>query len=164
MNSDEIPQQRKGIDEELRELLGSPAVARSDRTDGRPAPRDTGIVPAIRCARDVELKSAMLRILPSLDNFLIATTHRGRWADGQLVDGYEQAFEHLMAALKDLGLERIEAVGTPFDCTVHKAVAVKKSDEPADMVIEEMRAGFKFRDCLLRPSEVVVSARPNAEQ
>jgi molecular chaperone GrpE len=55
-------------------------------------------------------------------------------------------------------LRPVDAIGQPFDPTVHEAVATDASTgEPPNIVIEELQRGYYFHDRLLRPAAVRVS-------
>ena len=61
-------------------------------------------------------------------------------------------------AFKELGAEKIDEVGVPFDPTIHEA-AMTDFDENAepDTVIKVFQYGVKVGDRLIRPATVVVS-------
>src|SRR3954468_6273979 len=85
------------------------------------------------------------KLLPALDTVDLALAHGG--------EGLDHVQAQLMAALEKEGLERIDAVGKPFDPNVHDAVAHEESDgdgaagEPT--VSEVMRTGYRFKGKLL---------------
>ena len=61
-------------------------------------------------------------------------------------------------ALKNMGVEPIEAVGKPFDAKLHEAAGSKHVDgTPEGIVLEELIRGWKIGDTVLRPSKVMVS-------
>jgi molecular chaperone GrpE len=87
------------------------------------------------------------KLLPVLDTVDLAVKHGG--------EGLDQVQGQLMAALEKEGLDRIDAVGKPFDPNVHDAVAHEEGDgEP--VVSEVMRTGYRFKGKLLRPAMVKV--------
>jgi len=60
--------------------------------------------------------------------------------------------------LKKFGLERVVvSVGMPFDPALHEAVAVVKSEQKSDTVVEEVERGYKLEGKLLRPARVKVA-------
>ena len=61
-------------------------------------------------------------------------------------------------ALKNMGVEQIEALGQPFEAALHEAAGTKKEEgkEPG-IILEEMIKGWKMGDVVLRPSKVIVS-------
>lgn len=75
-----------------------------------------------------------------------------------ILEGVEMIYQELLRVLGKSGVERIGAVGEPFDPEFHEAVAVTPhSDYPANTVVEEVRAGFVKDGKLLRPASVVVA-------
>jgi molecular chaperone GrpE len=73
--------------------------------------------------------------------------------------------KELHRTLEKFGLTRIEAAGKPFDPAVHHAMSqVEREDIPEKMVAEEFRAGYRYRDKVLRPSLVSVSVRPRTKE
>lgn len=60
--------------------------------------------------------------------------------------------------LKKYGLSRIPIkVGEPFDPAVAEAIAEEESEMPAGTVIEEIEAGYKLYDKVIRPARVKIS-------
>ena len=67
--------------------------------------------------------------------------------------------QSLMVALGKAGLERIDAVGAPFDPTQHEAVTIEEAGEDARQVVTaELRSGFRFDGRVLRAAMVTVRA------
>jgi molecular chaperone GrpE len=63
--------------------------------------------------------------------------------------------------LAENGLQPIEAEGKPFDPNLHEAIAHESSDQvPEETVLRQVRRGYRFKDRLLRPANVVVSSGP----
>jgi molecular chaperone GrpE len=68
----------------------------------------------------------------------------------------ELVFAELTSVLEKAGLERIDALGAPFDPNEHEAVLQDDGDgEPH--VGDVMRAGWKLKGRVLRPAMVKVS-------
>ena len=77
----------------------------------------------------------------------------------------EVTLKELQRTLEKFGLTRIEAEGRPFDPAVHHAMSrVERMDMPEQMVAEEFRAGYRYRDKVLRPSLVAVSVQPQKKE
>lgn len=89
------------------------------------------------------------KLLPVLDTADLALAHGG----GEEV---KQVTAALTAALEREGLERIDPVGSPFDPTLHDAVAHEPSDGGEQVVVEVMRAGYRWKGRVLRPALVKV--------
>jgi len=82
--------------------------------------------------------------------------------NGALLDGIKMVYRGLLSQLEDEGLRRIESVGKLFDPSLHEAVErVGGGEEGVNergeaIVVEEIRAGYTFRDRVIRPSMVKV--------
>lgn len=106
-------------------------------------------------------ESLLYDLLPAIDHLDLALKHASGETSTGLVQGVEITLRELQRTLEKFGLTRIEASGMPFDPSVHHAmVQVEREDLDEKMVAEVMRAGYKFRDKVLRPSLVSVSVKP----
>lgn len=80
------------------------------------------------------------------------------------VQGVEIIFNQLKNTLEKQGLEQIRAKGEPFDPYLHEAIMKVELDEyPDNIIIEEMRKGYKLKNRVLRPTMVKVNKRTNDE-
>ena len=78
------------------------------------------------------------------------------------VRGVEIIFNQLKNTLGKQGLEQIRAKGEPFDPYLHEAIMKVELDEyPDNIIVEEMRKGYKLKDRVLRPTMVKVNKRSN---
>jgi len=104
------------------------------------------------------LGAAIEGLLPALDGFERALAAHNDPAYEDFRQGFDLIYRQLREALSRLGLERIETAGQPFDPRVHQAVERVESSEHEDgVVIDEMQAGYRFRDRVLRPAMVRVA-------
>jgi molecular chaperone GrpE len=111
----------------------------------------------MRDAGESMTKGLVARLLVVQDELDLATKHaKGGTANAELREGIGMVKKNLEAALASVGVERIDAVGKPFDPSVHEAVEKEQGDSDEDMVVEEIRPGYTFRGQLLRPSMVKV--------
>jgi molecular chaperone GrpE len=77
-----------------------------------------------------------------------------------IIDGMQGILRNIQSVLKSEGIIEIEALGTPFDPSVHDAVSYKTSEsDPENMVIEVVRKGFMLNNKVLRPSLVILSKK-----
>jgi molecular chaperone GrpE len=61
--------------------------------------------------------------------------------------------------LREFGVEEVPAEGQVFDPNLHEALSTESSDTvPDHAVIRVQRRGYKLKDRLLRPANVVVSS------
>jgi molecular chaperone GrpE len=95
--------------------------------------------------------------LPVVDNLTRALNHDEQ-TDETLRQGVELTHRELLRLLEAEGVTRLETVGQPFDPEWHEAVSVVPADVEPDTVVEEVEAGYKLGDKLLRPAKVVVAA------
>ncbi len=95
------------------------------------------------------------RLLPILDELDLALNSAEK---SPLTEGVEMVRKNLNAALEAEGVKRIEALGKPFDPKLHEAVdkVHGKKSGGEDMVVEEIRKGYLFKEKILRPSMVKV--------
>jgi molecular chaperone GrpE len=124
-----------------------------------------------------------VRLLPVLDAFDLATAHvRSQGETGDAAKALEQIDSLLRDTLAREGVVRIDAVGVPFDPTVHDAVGTGEAMKPADsgetgdetgetdesgeidapaggpIVAQVMRAGYRLKSKVLRPAMVLVGS------
>lgn len=98
-------------------------------------------------------------LLPVLDNMerALATGENHQDYEG-LLKGIIMVRDLFLQRLQSEGIERISAVGEPFDPAIHEAmdvVAVEAADQD-NKVVEELCPGYLYRDHLLRAAQVRV--------
>jgi molecular chaperone GrpE len=115
-----------------------------------------------RAAESARTIAAVIEpLLPVLDGFERALAAHTDPAYEDYRKGFELIYRRLWDSLARLGLERIDALGKPFDPHVHQAVErVDSADHPDGTVLAEMQAGYRFRDRVLRPAMVRVAVHP----
>ncbi len=102
-------------------------------------------------------KALVTKLLVVQDELDLAVKHAEEAGEGRdLREGVEMVRKNLWSALESVGVERIDAVGRPFDPAVHEAVEKAQGSAKVDLVAGEVRPGFTFRGQLLRPSMVKV--------
>ncbi len=116
---------------------------------------------AERMAREDLLRE----MLPVFDNLDRAGQHAGSAKDIQsIVDGIQMVMRQFLDTLGRLGIERIEAVGQPFDPAVHEAIQQMETTEvPAGCVAAEVLTGYRQGERLVRPAMVVVARAPSGD-
>jgi molecular chaperone GrpE len=108
-------------------------------------------------AIDTERERLLRLILPVADNLARALSHDGQENEA-LRRGVELTFRELMRMLRAEGVTRIEALGQPFTPELHEAVATIATNAKVGTIVEEVEAGYKLGNKLLRPARVVVAA------
>lgn len=95
-------------------------------------------------------------LLPVLDSFELAFKNAPADAAENIAayqEGFAKVQKQLVEALSKAGLERIEAIGEEYDPNFHEAIMVVDDDsQPANTVFDELRAGYKFNDRVIRPT------------
>ena len=95
-------------------------------------------------------------LLPLLDDIERALGHlpkeleKNEWAKG--VVGVSKRVQD---SLKKMGIERIKTIGEEFDPLLHEAVSAEGEGEN-EIVSEELQAGYKMGEDVLRPAMVKV--------
>ena len=75
-----------------------------------------------------------------------------------LRQGVELTYRELMRLLESEGVTKLESVGQTFDPNLHEALAtVPGKNSGSNIIIEEVEAGYKINDRLLRPAKVIVA-------
>jgi molecular chaperone GrpE len=108
-------------------------------------------------AINTERERLLRLILLVADNLARALSHDGQ-EDEALRRGVELTFRELMRMLRAEGVTRIEALGQPFTPELHEAVATIATNAKVGSIVEEVEAGYKLGNKLLRPARVVVAA------
>jgi molecular chaperone GrpE len=107
-------------------------------------------------AAAAEQERLLRLILPVADNLARALNHDDQ-ANVALRQGVELTYRELMRSLEAEGVTRLETIGQPFDPNLHEAIATRAAEAATNMVVEEIEAGYRLGDKLLRPARVVVA-------
>jgi molecular chaperone GrpE len=107
--------------------------------------------------REEALRDVLLQIAPILDNMRRALAQENKDVD-VFKQGVELIYSQFQETLKAYGLEEIEAVGQPFDPTLHEALMeIEHQEHPPGTVVEEMEKGYRLNSKVVRPARVIVS-------
>lgn len=101
-------------------------------------------------------------LLPVFDNLERAVQHGALASDVKsFAEGINMVMRLFGDTLGRLGVERVSAVGQPFDPALHEAVQQLETTEfPPGAVAAEVQAGYRMGDRLVRPAMVVVAKPP----
>ena len=109
--------------------------------------------------REYAVSGAIEQFLPVLDNFNLALKATG--SAEQLRTGVELIVKQMEEVLRNLNVQVVETVGTPFDPRFHEALdSVESAELPDGQVHDEVRRGYRIKDRLLRPALVRVVSNP----
>jgi molecular chaperone GrpE len=121
-----------------------------------------------RARRDVEdaekrAKENLLKdLLPVFDNLERAVTHAETAKDAKSVaEGISMVLRQFIDSLGRAGIERVKSAGESFDPTVHEAIQQLESDAAPGTILNEVQAGYRLGDRLIRAAMVVV-AKPKS--
>lgn len=109
-------------------------------------------------------EEVLREILPMVDNLerAVEVSHRAEDIKA-IVEGIEMVLRSFEDIAQRLDLERVDAVGLPFDPNVHDAIQQAETDEqPPGTVMSEILAGYRLGGKLLRAAMVVVARPPSA--
>jgi molecular chaperone GrpE len=109
--------------------------------------------------RAVEMASEPLvrKLLEVLDEFELALIAAEQKPDfDRFLHGVELVYAKLKDILSSEGLERIDAIGRPFDPQKHEALMQSGHDEGDPMVADVLREGYTMRGRVIRPAGVKV--------
>jgi len=90
------------------------------------------------------------------DSFDHELAHRPKDADpnwAKSIDAIRAQFDQVLA---QLGVERFESRGQPFDPHLHNAIAMEDGEGDREVVVEELQPGYKLGDTVLRHATVKV--------
>ncbi len=96
-------------------------------------------------------------LLPVIDNFERALKHVPPDLSGndyiKGVQGVVKQFEDTLAAM---GVERIKTIDEPFNPALHEAVSMEEGEGSTEIVSEELQAGYRLGDEVIRHAMVRV--------
>ncbi|NWF52268.1 MAG: nucleotide exchange factor GrpE [Nitrospirae bacterium] len=105
------------------------------------------------------------QLLTVMDNLEMALKHSDNNISLGLVKGVENTLREFQRILEKFGLIHIDALNKPFDPSLHEAMSVVECEDMAEnMVVEEFRRGYIFKEKVLRPSLVSVSKKPEIKR
>ena len=114
-------------------------------------------------ARRSAIEATLGKLLPVLDNFdmALAAADQPNADVGTLKIGVGMIHGQLRGVFTEAGLEEVDALGRPFDPSLHEAVSQQETAEvPEGQVVQQLRKGYRLRERLLRPASVVVAKAP----
>jgi molecular chaperone GrpE len=104
-------------------------------------------------------QKSIMELLPVLDNLERANGSLNEDSDpNQLYKSFSMMQKQLLDGLANMGIQKIQSVGQPFDPQLHEAVNQMESAEfPEDTIMYEAQSGYQLHDKVIRPAMVVVS-------
>ena len=105
------------------------------------------------------VKTGVVRdLLPVIDNFERALKHVPEELEGNdYIKGVNGVVKQFEKTLEQMGVERIKTVGEVFDPVLHEAVSMEEGSGTTEVVSEELQAGYKLGDEIIRHAMVRVT-------
>ncbi len=109
----------------------------------------------------VYYKAIVIReLLPAIDNLERALMHAPKdIKDHDYVKGVQGVIKQFENSFNQLGVERIKTVGEHFDPHLHEAVHLDEGEGHHEIISEELQAGYKIGDEVIRHAVVKVKRR-----
>ena len=103
-------------------------------------------------AGDLITAMVVTQFLGALDDIDRAADH------GELSGGFKAVADQLTNTTTKLGLTKFEEVNIEFDPNIHEALMHETSaDVTQTLVTKVLRPGYKFKERVIRPAQVVVT-------
>ena len=108
----------------------------------------------------------VIDFLPIIDSLDMSEKHIKEAKDFKAVqEGVDMIHGQIQKFLKDLGVEKIKAVGEKFDPHMHEAIGtVEANDKEEGLIVEELKPGYTFNGRLLRPASVKIVKRGGKDE
>ena len=102
--------------------------------------------------------NVIAELLPVIDNFERSLKHvPEELTTNDYVKGVAGIVRQFEKTLQDMGVERIETVGKPFNPAYHEAVSMEEGEGSEEIVSEELQAGYRMGDRVIRHAVVKVA-------
>jgi len=109
-----------------------------------------------------ELLKKILSVVDNLERALDSTKESKNF--DALYKGLEMILKQFRDILKKEGVIAIESVGKPFDPVYHEAIMQVPSEDQDNIVVEEIRKGYMFKNKVLRPAMVTVAKKQSSKE
>ncbi len=106
--------------------------------------------------------SKLLPAIDDLDRAIESMSEEERsssWGEGIIL-----VRKKLWSSLESEGVAPIDALGHPFDPSLHEAISMQEGANGATTVVQEFQRGYMLGDRVLRPAMVVVGSPEDAPE
>jgi molecular chaperone GrpE len=111
-------------------------------------------------AVELAAQPVIRRLLEVLDDFDLALMHAQDRPDfDRFLHGVELVYAKLLDTLRTEGLEKIDALGKPFDPELHEALMQSGEGDGDPVVADVLRPGYTLKGRVLRPAGVRVERK-----
>lgn len=148
------PDELEALEAQIRELTDALQRERADAVNLRR--RHEAELIALRS----RIKASVIEeLLPVIDNFERSLKHvPAELQDNDYVKGVQAVVRQFEKTLSGMGVERIKVVGEPFDPELHEAVGVEEGEGGQEIVSEELQAGYRLGNDVIRHAMVKVKS------
>lgn len=102
--------------------------------------------------------SVVRELLPVIDNFERSLKHVPKDLEkNDYIKGIQGIVKQFEKTLEEIGVVRIKTVGEVFDPVFHEAVSMEDGDGATEVVSEELQAGYRLGDEVIRHAMVRVT-------
>ena len=109
--------------------------------------------------RDMATESALLSLLPALDDFDRMLADQNMPQDDPYRKGVELIRDKLWSAFSARAVVKLESLGKPFDPLEHEAMAMQPLPGfPPNTVVLVLAPGYKVGERVIRHAQVIVSS------
>jgi molecular chaperone GrpE len=110
-------------------------------------------------------ESFITKLLPVVDDFERSMEHIDDLENNKSVkEGIKLVYEKLLKLLNEQGVKKMQTKGEPFNVDFHDALMQRKDTSvPPHTVLEEVEAGYLYRDKVIRHAKVVVSEESSSD-
>lgn len=148
----DVIDERKKLDSQVQELTEALQRERADTINIRRRHEEQ-----MSRLRNYAKAGVIRELLPAIDNLERALKHAPKDLENHdYVKGVSGVVKQFEKALKDIGVERVKTVGEEFDPKYHEAVSMEGGAGDREVVCEELQAGYKLGDEVIRHAMVKV--------
>jgi len=145
-------QERKKLEAKIAELTEALQRERADITNIRRRHDEQ-----MASLRNMAKAGVVRDLLPAIDNLERGLKHIPKdIAEHDYIKGIQGAVKQFEKTLKDIGVERIKTSGQEFNPKYHEAISMEDGDGTREVVSEELQAGYKLGDEVVRHAMVKV--------
>jgi len=110
-------------------------------------------------------ESFITKLLPVVDDFERSMEHIDNLENNKSVkEGIKLVYEKLLKLLNEQGVKKMQTKGEPFNVDFHDALMQRKDTSvPPHTVLEEVEAGYLYRDKVIRHAKVIVSEESSSD-
>jgi molecular chaperone GrpE len=144
--------QAQEVDERIAELTEALQRERADATNIRRRHEEQ-----IASLQSTIKANVVRELLPVIDNFERALKHVPKeLAHNDYIKGVQGVVEQFEKTLEHMGVVRIKTLQEPFDPRLHEAVSMEEGEGSQEVVSEELQAGYRVGDEVIRHAMVRV--------